>query len=247
MLDLSRLPVIDPGTVYCLNNLLLYRSEYLIPLEGEADGLLVQVADQPLLDVSSGVVSVVFFAPFGTIAFSTEMALIDQLSDNLLPGWREEDPSKLKMEWRVVYCLEAVAERSVFAGLRVFVMGVETATELPTGPGLLPIRMTLGETVFAGQLVLANGVPAELSPYLPSLQPETKSPEALDIRFFPRVAGPVADYEALMNLSKGDVLILPDCVPGRLQLVMQIENGVDWHGICDDDGNFTLTRQENAQ
>jgi hypothetical protein len=245
MLDLSHLPAVDLGTVHCLNLLRLFRNEYRIPLDG--DEMRIQVGDQPRLNGGSGAVSVILFAPFGTVAFAAEMALIDLLSDSLLPGWRDEDPDKLKPEWRIVFCLEAAVNKSVFADLPVFVVDVVKGADLPRGPGTLPLDVTIGDKVFAAQLSLAFGVSTELLPYLPQPKRETISPDAVNIQFFPRVAGPVADFAALMNLSKGDVLILPDCAPGRLPLAMQIENGVDWYGICDEHGNFTSTRQENTQ
>ena len=250
MLDLSHLPQTDLGTVQCLNYLRLHQETATFEFDEGDAGLSVKILDTPMLHKALEPISILFYAPFGTLSLRLDPACIDLASDILLPGWQQEDPERLSIEWRAVYAFERVMQANGHGEMPLQIIDV-IRTETPkSGPGVLDFRIEVGTKNFGAQLAMMEGDVNALSSLIqpPSFSALEKSNvEDIDVRFFPRVSGPTTSYGECQRLSPGDVLILPECDAGGFSLTMQIENGIAWQGRCDENGSFTLVRSEEVE
>lgn len=250
MLDLSHLPQTDIGTVQCLNYLRLHRKAVALGLDDGDAGLSVKIIDTPMLHNAVEIVSILFYAPFGTLSLRLDPTCVNLASDILLPEWQKEDPERLPIEWRAVYAFECVMRANGLGAMPIQIIDVVRTESPETGPGILEFQIEVGTEHFGAQLALMYGDANALSSLIqppPFVPLEKTKVRDLDVRFFPRVSGPTTSYGECQKLRPGDVLILPGCDAGSFSLTMQIENGIAWQGRCDETGNFTLLRSEDEE
>lgn len=247
MLDLSHLPQTDMGTVECINYVRFFRETYAIALEEAGINARFTLSDHAPLDQDDDQVAIIFYAPFGTLEMTLPHALVDLLSDSLLPGWTDEDPEKLPSAWRAVYAFEQIARHSAFADMPCHIIDVTTPQNDAGQPGTLHGQVEIGGQVFPVVVSLRFGVLTELREFLPF--PGRMDPDLDDVplKLQPLALGPTTQIEAVSKISIGDVLILPGCEDGRFPLSLLAAGGAIWTGMCDENGNFTLSSKGKLQ
>jgi type III secretion protein Q len=146
MLEFPALPAISPEIAALLNRLV--GSRWIVPPRGEAHGrapALNVYFTHPPMDEGTRV-ELEVTADFGTIRLRPEPALVDFLSDFLLPGWRDEADDSLPTEWRAVIVLEAFLPAMAFE--RVVKVDTRLGAASPRVAG--PLLETLRAVVAVG-------------------------------------------------------------------------------------------------
>ena len=245
MLDLSHLPAIDLGSVYCLNAVRAYRDPVAVPVDDFDHPILLEISEEPLLTAETEMMTIVLYTEVGIVAVTTEAACVDLLSDTFLPEWAEEDPEKLIAEWRAIFAFEQILNASPFAELPSHVIHVMRPEEAPHGPDAIHAKLSVGDQVFGAAIALAQGQIEALAKYVaPKMGPQTDMSD-LNVRVSPLALGPVIAIDEVRNLTAGDVLILPDCAAGAFPLTLRIDADTSWAGMCDENGNFTIEQKGN--
>lgn len=245
MLDLSHIPYVDIGTADCLNLVRRFRDEMSVFLEEADADLRFNIQAESRMNDESKPVTVIFYAPFGTIALSVEDTCVDLLSDYLLPGWADEDPEDLPLEWRAVYVFEQITKRSCFGNMQCFVINVLSPGIKLFGPSALHASLQAGDRSFGVSVSMEVGLRSELEELIPPPKLQSADLSGLLIKLDPVSFGPKTKYELLSKLSPGDVLILPDCKDGAFPLTLKLLGAGVWQGQCDELGNFTLSNKGN--
>ena len=227
--ELSALPTITPAAAALLNRLAASSWRLLPP---EAPDGAVPVLDVRFLPVSraDGVhVELEISTDFGTVLLEVEAALVDLLSDDLLPGWREEAADSLPIEWRAVLALETFATgMSLRDGLAV---KARISTEDPGGEGP-PLARLCGSVLAAGRsfglLLDLSGIDeSRLAAVLPRLQPHGRLND-FDPGFCCRLylPGRTVTPAAYWTLESGDVLLAAELEEGRLPVSLEVPETV---------------------
>ncbi len=147
--DLSRLPTLTPETAALLNR--LTATHWQFPM---ADGELTLDAHfVPGPSFHGHPMEIEVDTAFGTARLTVGTDLIDQLSDVLLPGWRDEIDTNLPLEWRAVLGVEAVAAGARHAGITAARVKTCPAFTGTGGPSYTHLNGSVG--VCGGQFAMS--------------------------------------------------------------------------------------------
>jgi len=250
------LPAISPAIAAFFNR--LAASRWLISPrrdeEGEVPPLILHLVQAPFEEARH--VEIEIRMESGSALLRAECGLVDFLSDHVLPGWREESPDSLPVEWRAVVVLEAFLPTEVEEVPAVSAR-VGAARALRPGPPLGRLHCTVAA---AGHRF---GISLELSGFEDGGLPElltlcpTEPAYSFDPGFCCRIYLPGRGVApaAYRNLETGDVLLAGALEEGWLPTFLEVPDVARFSARLDPDtgaiklfedvGNITMGETES--
>jgi type III secretion system YscQ/HrcQ family protein len=245
MLDLSVLPRIEDATARIHDALLSLPADRSISV----GGLVLTVAWHLPRVLSDTAVTFACDTDVGVFSLTTERGLIDDLSDVLLFGWRDESPEALPLEWRVTCAVAALLSApSLGAGtVRVRLDPTGQQATAPAPACALGGTVGLPGRTYGIRLNSASGEPRAVE----ELCGAVARPAALasTLRFPVRclLARLMLDLERLRSLASGDVLLLPKADGSILPAHLLLPDGIRWAGRVCEDGTFEVIAKEERE
>jgi|HigsolmetaAR202D_1030399.scaffolds.fasta_scaffold03849_7 Flagellar motor switch/type III secretory pathway protein len=219
--DLSILPTMEPAIAELVNR--FAASAWFFPLPQEADADLVVQFRHARLEQGT-CAEIAISASFGTVFLYVDTGLVDVLSDLLLPGWREEAPDSLPLEWRAVLILEDLVRGTRFENLGAVELRLTSAPARKDGP---PLSALSGVVTVAGDdfgfMLQLSGLGEEAAAAFASLQPHGRL-NAFDPGFccrlcLPGKPLPIASYR---TIARGDTLLAGTISQDRLPVFIEV-------------------------
>jgi len=241
VLDTLNLPNLQEETVLCLNYFRQWRSQAVLN-HCEGNSLSVSVQNVSELDRYIGdYTTLLCGTPIGLIAVAAPMDLFDAVSDDILPGWRDEDAAILKPIWRVMLAFERVKQATPFSELPLVVESVNWEDDGIPLEAVLPLSVVHGERSFT-VYVLVHGVKLE---HLKQLLPEAPKQSVQDLSFEPsiRAAMPFGSHplQDLKKVKPGDILLSASST-NAIDFELRLEDHPLFSVTCDSDGHITATQ-----
>jgi type III secretion system YscQ/HrcQ family protein len=247
MLDLSALPQIDPAVARVHDALLS-----VPPLPVAIGEYAISVAWHLPRALGPAAIPIQCESPLGSFSLTLDAALVDALSDLVLPGWRLESPAALLPGWRIACATEALLAATPLAaeGTRVRLRTPDhdgdPARAIP--PAALGGTVELAGAVFGIRLDGATGDPGLVELRCRALT----QPAGPDARVkFPvtcRIGRVTLDGARCRGLGTGDVVMLPgqraEADGVRLAAELRLPGGIRWAGELCEDGHFEARHQE---
>ncbi|MEM9147434.1 MAG: FliM/FliN family flagellar motor switch protein [Pseudomonadota bacterium] len=245
MLDLTPLPRLAPPMAGLLTRLAALRGACAVDL-GPERAVLSLAPDRgwppgrpPGRPPGGPVLRVPVASDLGSFALYLETALIDALSDAVLPGWHQESSAALPLSWRAIAVVHHLA-----AGMPVGALDWtygEIAESAPPAPDPTRICLALGWLGHTHVLALEISDAPDLALadlLIPDPVPSGLAAHPLDITLELMLpAGGLALAEAV-GLLPGDVVLLPRAVASAIPVHAVISNTIGWSGSLSADGAF---------
>ncbi|MEO1599429.1 MAG: FliM/FliN family flagellar motor switch protein [Pseudomonadota bacterium] len=238
MFDLAPLPRIESRTAAFLTRVSALHGVYGIGLGPEAAFLSMA----PDLDThpSGPTVRMPMTSPFGEVVLHLETALVDALSDALLPCWRQETAASLPLAWRVIAVVHHLAAGTP-AGSFDWTCGEVTKSEAlsPDRTRISLMLEWLGQPHWLA-LEVADVSDRALA-LIPDPTPRNLSADPLDVPVDVILTGVTVMLTEAVALAPGDVVLLPRAEARVIPACATISDTIGWSGHLTADGAFRPT------
>lgn len=223
-LDLSCLPSLAPAAASLANRLAATRWDFARPWGHQEAPVDLAIRFAPIPSPRGPFIRFAVETDFGLASVHVEVGLIDFLSDILLPGWRDEVPANLPVEWRAVLVLEDIVNGTIIQNLRA--AEASLIAQPPSVDGA-PLARLSGILTAAGSdfaffiefSCIRQGIGEALHGFVPHTLLGEFDPGFLCRLYLPSRPVARSSYRAI---ATGDTLLSGELDEGRLSLFLEV-------------------------
>ncbi len=229
-LQFHHLPKLPSATAALFNILARLQGGWPVVLPDVAAPVIIWLGRS--VPAVHAVVALPLMCPYGQFVVHIQTDCADALSDIMLPGWRQEDPRALPLNWRMISLVSpllaavGIAPDKIVPGNSQIIVGFQ-----PANPRILGARLTVEGRSYS-VWIEAVDVTSEAPALLRSPQKNaghsshrTRIAQGIPLIIHLSVPTPPLLLRDLASLAPGDIILLPGSTAQSIAADVRFGNG----------------------